>query len=121
MTAGAFARHWHDLPPGTRLTVGENRAKRHIPYRRGCASSPYIRIVSVFRFEENFDEYEGDVNASATKLATFFHVDANAIGDGYVRVEEDPSNGNLYLKNHVFTQVYSKTGIRDPYEFAMTD
>ena len=71
-------------------------------------------------FEENFDEYEGDVNASATKLATFFHVDANAIGDGYVRVEEDPSNGNLYLKNHVFTQVYSKTGIRDPYEFAMT-
>lgn len=59
-------------------------------------------------FEENFDEYEGDVNASATKLATFFHVDANAIGDGYVRVEEDPSNGNLYLKNHVFTQVYSK-------------
>lgn len=71
-------------------------------------------------FEENFDEYEGDVNASATKLATFFHVDANAIGDGYVRVEEDPNNGNLYLKNHVFTQVYSKTGIRDPYEFAMT-
>ena len=71
-------------------------------------------------FEENFDEYEGDVNASATKLATFFHVDANAIGDGYVRVEEDPSNGNLYLKNHDFTQVYSKTGIRDPYEFAMT-
>ncbi len=63
---------------------------------------------------------KGDVNASATKLATFFHVDANAIGDGYVRVEEDPSNGNLYLKNHVFTQVYSKTGIRDPYEFAMT-
>ena len=50
MTAGAFARHWHDLPPGTRLTVGENGAKRHIPYRRGCASSPYIRIVSVFRF-----------------------------------------------------------------------
>ena len=63
---------------------------------------------------------KGDVNASATKLATFFHVDANAIGDRYVRVEEDPSNGNLYLKNHVFTQVYSKTGIRDPYGFAMT-
>ncbi|UKI12484.1 MAG: hypothetical protein L6V84_07275 [Oscillospiraceae bacterium] len=72
-------------------------------------------------FEENFDEYEGDVNASATKLATFFHVDANAIGDGYVRVEEDPSNGNLYLKNHVFLRRCTvKTGIRDPYEFAMT-
>lgn len=71
-------------------------------------------------FEENFDEYEGDVNASATRLSDFFNVDANAIGDGYVRVEEDKNTGNLYLKNHVFTQVYSKTAIQGSYEFSMT-
>ena len=71
-------------------------------------------------FEETFDDYESGVNASATKLSDFFNVDANAIGDGYVKVEEDAKTGNLYLKNHVFTQVYSKKAIETAYEFSLT-
>lgn len=71
-------------------------------------------------FEEAFDDYESGVNASATRLSDFFNVDANAIGDGYVKVEEDAKTGNLYLKNHVFTQAYSKAAIETAYEFSLT-
>ncbi len=69
-------------------------------------------------FEENFEEYEKDVNASSTLMPNFFVCDANAIGDGYVKVQEAAS-GNLYLKSHVFSQVYSATPIVGAYEFSL--
>ena len=69
-------------------------------------------------FEENFEEYEKDVNVSSTLMPEFFVCDANAIGDGYVAVQEAAS-GNLYLKSHVFTQVYSGTPIVGAYELSL--
>ena len=62
--------------------------------------------------EENFDDYEADVNANATKLSDFFNVDANGIGDGYVKIIENRETGNLFLESHVFTQVTAKTPIK---------
>ncbi len=69
-------------------------------------------------FEENFEEYEKDVNVSSTLMPEFFVCDANAIGDGYIKVQES-NTGNLYLKSHVFTQVYSATPIVGAYEFSL--
>ena len=39
----------------------------------------------VLIFEENFEEYEKDVNASSTLMPNFFVCDANSIGDGYIQ------------------------------------
>jgi len=69
-------------------------------------------------FEENFEEYEKDVNVSSTLMPNFFVCDANAIGDGVIHVQESAS-GNLYLKSHVFTQIYSATPIVGAYEFSL--
>ncbi len=69
-------------------------------------------------FEENFEEYEKDVTASSTLMPDFFVCDANSIGDGYIKVQE-AANGNLYLKSHVFSQVYSATPIVGAYEFSL--
>lgn len=69
-------------------------------------------------FEENFEEYEQDVNASSTLMPNFFVCDANAIGDGYIKVQE-ATDGNLYLQSHVFTQIYSATPIVGAYEFSL--
>ena len=69
-------------------------------------------------FEESFEEYEADVNVSSTLMPNFFINDANAIGDGYIKVIE-AANGNLYLQSHVFTQVYSATPIVGAYEFSL--
>ena len=69
-------------------------------------------------FEESFEEYEADVNVSSTLMPNFFINDANAIGDGYIKVIE-AGNGNLYLQSHVFTQVYSATPIVGAYEFSL--
>lgn len=69
-------------------------------------------------FEESFEEYEADVNVSSTLMPNFFINDANAIGDGYIKVIEAAS-GNLYLQSHVFTQVYSATPIVGAYEFSL--
>ena len=69
-------------------------------------------------FEENFEEYEADVNVSSTLMPDFFVSDANAIGDGYIKVIEAAS-GNLYLQSHVFSQVYSATPIVGAYEFSL--
>lgn len=71
-------------------------------------------------FEESFDDYENGVNGGATKLSDYFVVEANAIGDGYVKVEEDGNTGNLYLMNHVFTQVYTREPIKGAYEVSFT-
>lgn len=71
-------------------------------------------------FEENFDDYENGVNGGATKLSDYFVVEANAIGDGYVKVEEDGNTGNLYLMSHVFTQVYTREPIKGAYEVSFT-
>ncbi len=70
-------------------------------------------------FEENFDEYADDVNATATSIGEFFKTEANSIGDSYIRVKED-DKGNLFLKSHVFTQVYSKEGIKGAYIFSLS-
>ncbi len=70
--------------------------------------------------EESFDDYEADVNANATKLSEFFNVDANGIGDGYVKIIENRETGNLFLESHVFTQVTAKTPIKGAYEFSLT-
>ena len=69
-------------------------------------------------FEENFEEYQKDVNVSSTLMPDFFVCDANSIGDGYIKVQEAAS-GNLYLQSHVFTQVYSATPIVGAYEFSL--
>ena len=69
-------------------------------------------------FEESFEEYEADVNVSSTLMPNFFINDANAIGDGYIKVIE-AGNGNLYLQSHVFTQIYSATPIVGDYEFSL--
>lgn len=69
-------------------------------------------------FEENFEEYQKDVNVSSTLMPNFFINDANSIGDGYIKVQEAAS-GNLYLQSHVFTQVYSATPIVGAYEFSL--
>lgn len=69
-------------------------------------------------FEESFEEYEADVNVSSTLMPNFFINDANAIGDGYIKVIE-AGNGNLYLQSHVFTQIYSATPIVGAYEFSL--
>lgn len=69
-------------------------------------------------FEENFEEYQKDVNVSSTLMPNFFINDANSIGDGYIKVQEAAS-GNLYLQSHVFTQIYSATPIVGAYEFSL--
>ena len=69
-------------------------------------------------FEESFEEYEKDVNASSTLMPNFFVCDANSIGDGVISVQETNS-GNLYLWSHVFSQVYSATPIVGAYEFSL--
>ena len=69
-------------------------------------------------FEESFEEYEKDVNASSTLMPNFFVCDANSIGDGVINVQET-NTGNLYLWSHVFSQVYSATPIVGAYEFSL--
>lgn len=71
-------------------------------------------------FEESFDDYENGVNATATRLSDYFNVEANAIGDGFVKVEEDGKTGNLYLLSHVFTHVYTREPIKGTYEMSFT-
>ncbi len=72
----------------------------------------------VLIFEESFEEYQKDVNVSSTLMPDFFVNDANAIGDGYIKVKEEGS-GNLYLQSHVFTQIYSATPIVGAYELSL--
>lgn len=45
-------------------------------------------------FEENFEDYENNVNVSSTLMPNFFVCDYNAIGDGVIHVQET-ANGNL--------------------------
>ncbi|MBP3571207.1 MAG: PT domain-containing protein [Clostridia bacterium] len=72
----------------------------------------------VLIFEENFEEYQKDVNVSSTLMPNFFVCDANSIGDGIIHVQE-ATDGNLYLKSHVFTQIYSATPIVGAYELSL--
>ena len=69
-------------------------------------------------FEESFEDYEKDVNVSSTLMPNFFVCDYNTIGDGIISVQEAAS-GNLYLKSHVFTQIYAATPIVGAYEFSL--
>jgi hypothetical protein len=69
--------------------------------------------------DESFDDYDVDVNGSATGLKDAFILDANAIGDGYIKVCED-DRGNLYLQSHVFTQVYLREALTSSYIFSLT-
>lgn len=69
--------------------------------------------------EESFDDYDIDVAGDQTSLKSFFQIDANSIGDGYVKIKEDDT-GNLLLQSHVFTQVYFKNALKVPYAFSLT-
>ena len=69
--------------------------------------------------DECFDDFEEGVKGSETSLSPAFTIEANSIGDGYVRVEEDP-DGNLFLMSHVFTQVYLTNALTDPYVFSVS-
>ncbi len=69
--------------------------------------------------DESFDDYAPGHDGKATLLKDHFIVDANQIGEGCVQVEEDASNGNLFLFSHVFTQVYSTTSLANGYTFSL--
>lgn len=68
-------------------------------------------------YEDSFDDYaEGD-NAASTPMSRRFRLDAQAIGDGSIKINKDAS-GNLYLNSRVFTQVYTEKEIPDGYTFS---
>ncbi len=69
-------------------------------------------------YEEGFESYEKDVNVNSTSMTNVFVCDYNSIGDGLISVVES-SDGNLYLKSHVFTQIYTDTPITGAYEFSL--
>ena len=69
--------------------------------------------------DESFDDYDVDVNGAATKLNDYFSMEANAIGDGYIKVCED-DQGNLFLQSHVFTQTVLRKALTSPYIFSLT-
>lgn len=69
--------------------------------------------------EESFDDYDKGVDGASTSLGKYFDVEANSIGDGYVRIKEDDT-GNLILESHVFTQCYLKNPLVNPYVFSLT-
>ncbi len=69
--------------------------------------------------EEIFDDYDVDYEGQATALHPIFVIEANSIGDGYIRVVENSENGNLHLKSHVFTQIYNSTPIETGYTFSL--
>ncbi len=69
--------------------------------------------------EESFDDYAPGYAGASTLLGEHFCVDANAIGDGSVHIEENAADGNLHLKSQVFTQVYSTTPLPNGYTFSM--
>ena len=87
----------------------------------GCTSMLVTADESaetVVLFEESFDEYEADVDGKSTLMPNFFEVDAQTIGDGFIRVQED-SSGNLNLMSHVFTQITTKKPIMGAYTFSV--
>ena len=69
-------------------------------------------------FEENFEEYESGVNVNSTTMPSFFVCDYNGIGDGMISVQES-GDGNLELKSHVFTQIYTSVPLTGAYEFSI--
>ncbi len=69
--------------------------------------------------DECFDDYDDKYDAKSTMLFPTFMIDANSIGEGYVQVQENPDTGNLHLKSHVFTQVYTAEPIKGGYVFSM--
>ncbi len=69
--------------------------------------------------DECFDDYDDKYDAKSTLLFPTFMIDANSIGEGYVQVQENPDTGNLHLKSHVFTQVYTAEPIKGAYTFSM--
>lgn len=69
-------------------------------------------------FEEDFENYEKDVNVNSTSMSNVFVCDYNSIGDGMISVQES-SDGGLYLLNHVFTQIFIDTPIVGSYEFSL--
>lgn len=73
----------------------------------------------VLIFEENFEEYQKDVNVSSTLMPSFFVCDANAAIGGSAITVEEATNGDLYLKSHCFTQIYPVTPIVGAYEFSL--
>lgn len=69
-------------------------------------------------FKEDFESYESGVDVNSTSMSSVFVCDYNSIGDGSISVSE-ASSGNLYLRSHVFTQIYIGTPIIGKYEFSL--
>ncbi len=78
--------------------------------------APYDTQVIV---DECFDDYDVNYDAKSTTLASAFVIEANSIGSGYVSVQENSGTGNLHLKSHVFTQVYSTANLENGYTFSL--
>ncbi len=69
--------------------------------------------------DECFDDYDVDYDGKSTTLFPTFVVEANSIGEGYVKVTENAENGNLHLTSHVFTQIYTAEPIKGAYTFSL--
>ncbi len=69
--------------------------------------------------DECFDDYDVDYDGQSTTLFPTFVLEANSIGEGYIKVIENEENGNLHLKSHVFTQIYNAEPIKGAYTFSM--
>ncbi len=68
---------------------------------------------------ENFDDYDADADVKVSHLPDYFTTEANSIGNGYIKIQENASTGNLHLKSHVFTQTYLTNGLKDGYVFSL--
>ncbi len=68
---------------------------------------------------ENFDDYDADADVKVSRLPEYFTADANSIGDGYIKIQENAETGNLHLMSHVFTQTYLTKGLKDGYAFSI--
>ncbi len=67
--------------------------------------------------DESFDDYDSDVDGKTSTLGQYFTMDANSIGDGSIKIQEN--GANLHLKSHVFTQIYTKDPLTKGYIYSM--
>ena len=84
----------------------------------GMAAVPTYAAEEVI-LEESFDDYSPNYDVAQTLLPSLFTAEANSIGDGYIQVQENPADGNLHLKSHVFTQIYTTEPVEGAYTFSM--
>ncbi len=85
----------------------------------GMAAVTTMAAESTVIVEESFDDYDDQYEGSQTLLSPTFVMEANSIGDGFIKVLENPETGNLHLQSHVFTQIYNATPIESGYTFSI--